>query len=58
MGFALSWFLHGLYDFSLSEEFIALHEDLAMVAVGLAILDIVLVILLIAYVRKAKKHLV
>ena len=53
-GFLLSWVLHGLYDFSLSEEFIALNEDLVIVAFLLALLDIILVFLLIRFVRKVR----
>ncbi len=56
LGFLLSWLIHGLYDFSLSEEFLAINDDLAFVALLLAVLDIVLVFLLIRFVRKAKKQ--
>ena len=55
LGFTLSWFLHGLYDFSLSAEFIAINENLMFVALSLAIVDIVLVIIAIRFVCKAKK---
>ena len=48
MGFLLAWLMHGLYDFSLSQEFIALNDNLAIVALLLAVLDIVLVLCLIA----------
>ena len=54
MGFLLAWLMHGLYDFSLSQEFIALNDNLAIVALLLAVLDIVLVLLLIRFARKAK----
>lgn len=56
VGFLISWLLHGLYDFSLSEEFIALNDNLVFVPVLLALFDIVLVIMLIAFVHKAKKQ--
>ncbi len=56
IGFVIAWLLHGLYDFSLSEEFVAINENLVFVGVLLALLDIVLVIMLIVFVRKAKKH--
>ena len=56
LGFILSWLLHGLYDFSLSEEFVAINENLMFVALLLAILDIVLVIMLVVFVRKARKR--
>ena len=55
-GFGLAWLLHGLYDFSLSEEFIALNDNLVMVALLLALAEIVLVIILIRFVRKARKN--
>lgn len=54
-GFALSWLLHGLYDFSLSQEFIAINENLMFVGLSLALLDIVLVIMAIAFVRRARR---
>ena len=54
IGFVLAWLLHGMYDFSLSSEFIALNDNLAIVALSLAVLDIVLVILLVRFVRKVK----
>ena len=54
--FLLSWLMHGLYDFSLSEEFIAINDNLAIVALLLAVLDIVLVFFLIGFARKAKKQ--
>jgi len=54
IGFVLAWLLHGLYDFSLSEPFIAINENLMAVALLLAVMDIVLVILLIRFVRKRK----
>ena len=56
IGFVLAWLLHGLYDFSLSEEFIALNDNLMAVALLLAVLDIVLVILLVRFVKKAKNQ--
>ncbi len=42
IGFVLAWFLHGLYDFSLSEEFIAINDNLMFVGLALAVLDILL----------------
>ena len=55
-GFLISWLIHGLYDFSLSEEFVALNDNLVIVPVLLALLDIVLVIRLIVFVKKAKRN--
>ena len=56
IGFALAWLIHGMYDFSLSEGFLALNDDLAIVPLALAVPDVVLVILLVRFVRKAKKQ--
>ena len=56
IGFLISWLLHGIYDFSLSEEFLAINDNLAIVAVLLALADIFLVIKLIVFVNKAKKN--
>ena len=54
-GFIISWFLHGLYDFSLSKEFMEINEYLMLVALALAVMDIALVIWLIIFANKAKK---
>jgi len=56
LGFILAWLIHGLYDFSLSSEFIALNDNLIAVALVLAVFDIVLVIMLIRFVKKAGKN--
>ena len=54
IGFVLAWLMHGLYDFSLSEEFVAVNDNLVIIPFVLAIMDIVLVILLIRFVKKRK----
>ena len=54
-GFILSCILHGLYDFSLSKEYVEINENLMFVALGLAVLGILLVINLIVFVRKRKQ---
>lgn len=56
IGFGLAWLIHGLYDFSLCKSFLKLNENIVIVPLALAILDIVLVILLVRFVRKAKKQ--
>ena len=53
-GFVLAWLLHSLYDFSLSEEFVAVNDNLMAISLVLAILDIVLVIMLVKFVKKVK----
>ena len=49
---AASWPLR----FSLSEEFIAINDNLAVVALFLAVMDIALVFLCVGFARKAKKQ--
>ena len=55
IGFALAWFLHGLYDFSLSEELIAINEFFLFLPFVLVAVDIILTVLLIRFVNKAAK---
>ena len=57
-GFVLAWLMHGLYDFSLSDEFQALNDNLAIIPLALVVLEIVLVILLIRFVRKMRSKAV
>ena len=56
IGFALAWFFHGLYDFSLSEELHAINDNLVIIPLLLAVMDIVLVIIQIVFTVKAKKR--
>ncbi len=56
LGFAIAWLVHGLYDFSLSEEFLALNDNLAIVPLSLAIIDIALAIILVVFTRKARNN--
>ena len=57
LGFGIAWLIHGLYDFSLSKEFAALNENLAVaIALILSALDLALIIALIVFVVKAKKN--
>ena len=56
LGVMISWFLHGLYDFSLSQEFVDLGGVAVMIlALILEALDLVLVIWLIIFVVKGKR---
>lgn len=57
IGFLISWVLHGIYDFSLSEEFVALNDNLVIIPFVLALVDIILVIMLIVFVKKRKRQL-
>lgn len=55
LSFLLPFLLHGLYDFSLSEELLALSDDFAVIGVSLAVFDIVLLILMIRYFRRSSR---
>ena len=55
IGFGFSWFIHGLYDFSLSEQFLALNDNLVVIPFAIVAVDIALVVMLIRFVLKAKK---
>jgi hypothetical protein len=48
--------LHGLYDFSLKEEFMAINDNLAIIPLLLVLSEIVLVIILTVFMRKASKR--
>lgn len=50
------WLIHGLYDFSLSTELLALNDNFAFLGVSLALLDIVLLILMIRFFVRSKKR--
>lgn len=57
LGFVIAWLIHGLYDFSLSEEFAARNESLAVaIALILTVLNLVLIVALIVFVVKARKN--
>lgn len=56
IGFALAWFIHGLYDFSLSEELVAINDNLVIIPLLLAVMDIVLVIIQIVFTVKARRQ--
>lgn len=56
LSFGIPWFLHGLYDFSLSDEFMALNDNLFVVALLLTLISIICVILIIRFVKKRKKE--
>ena len=55
LGFIISWLLHGLYDFGLSEELIALNDNLMFISLGLILVSIITIIMLIRYVKKEKR---
>ena len=49
------WLIHGLYDFGLNPDIVDLHESVAFISVFLAFLDIVLVVIMVVFVLKARK---
>lgn len=54
IGFLLPWFLHGLYDFSLSKELIEISENFMFLGLGLAFLDLVVAVGMVLFFRKAR----
>ena len=57
LGFVTAWLIHGLYDFSLTEEFAARNQNLAVaVALILTGLNLALIIALIVFVVKARRN--
>ena len=56
IAFAVPFVLHGIYDFSLSEEFLAINDNLAIVGLALAVLDIILLVFLIRFFKHSKNH--
>jgi len=55
IAFALPFLLHGMYDFSLSPELLELNDNLAIIAVSLAVTDIVLLGLTIRFFISSPK---
>ncbi|MBR2755605.1 MAG: PrsW family glutamic-type intramembrane protease [Lachnospiraceae bacterium] len=55
IAFLLPFLLHGIYDYSLTPELIAFNDNFAVVAVALAILDLVLLALMIRFFIRSKK---
>lgn len=52
LGIFISFLIHGLYDFSLSEEVGTITDAAGFIAVPLAVLDLVIIIALIIFIRK------
>ena len=52
----LPWLLHGIYDFSLTQELIDINDNFAFIGVTMALFDIVLIILMIRFFIKAKNQ--
>ena len=56
LAFLLPFLLHGLYDFSLSEELLEINDNLAAIGITLAVFDIVLLVLMIRFFLRARKR--
>lgn len=56
LGFVLPWLIHGLFDFSLSEEADTLGFVFTFIAVTLAALSFVLLIYMVFFMRKAREN--
>ncbi|MDO5133081.1 MAG: PrsW family glutamic-type intramembrane protease [Eubacteriales bacterium] len=52
----VSWLYHGLYDFGLSDEFSALGDWSAIIPVSLAFGELVLLIVFIVFIRRARNN--
>ena len=55
IAFMLPFLLHGLYDFSLNAKLLELNDNLAAIALSLALIDIILLILMIRFFIRAKR---
>lgn len=55
IAFCLPFLAHGLYDFSLSEELLETNDNLAIIGLSLALLDIVLIILMIRFFKLTRQ---
>ncbi len=55
MAFGIPVFIHGLYDFSLSQELIDINDNFAAIGLSLALLDIILLVLMIRFFRTSRK---
>ncbi len=56
LGLLISFLIHGLYDFSLTKEIETITDASAFIAVMLAVLDLVIIIALIIFIRKNKSN--
>ena len=51
LGFTISWLLHGLYDFGLSDELLKINDNFAFLSVSLTFFSLITLGLFIRYVR-------
>ncbi len=50
----LPWLMHGLYDFSLTPELLALNDDFAVIGVSMALIETVVLVLMIRFFIRSK----
>lgn len=55
IGFLLPYLIHGIYDYSLEPKLLKINDNLAFIAISLAVLDLVLLGLMIRFFIKARK---
>ena len=55
LGFIMSWLLHGLFDFGLSEELLKINDDFAFISLLLELVCIITVFVIIHFIRKNHK---
>ena len=55
LAFLLPVLIHGLYDYSLTPELLQINDGLAAIALGLAVSDVVLLVLMIRFFVRSKK---
>lgn len=55
LAFMLPFLLHGLYDFSLSPELLEFNDNLAALAISLALVDVVLLVLTVRFFIRSRK---
>ena len=51
----LPWLLHGIYDFSLVPELIEFNDNLVVIAVTMALLEVVVLILMIRFFIRSRR---
>ncbi|MBQ5347327.1 MAG: PrsW family intramembrane metalloprotease [Ruminococcus sp.] len=55
LAFVLSWLIHGVYDFSLTPELFQMNDNLVVLPMLMAILEIVLLVLMFRFFIRARK---
>ena len=56
--FLLPFLLHGIYDFSLTQELLEVSDNFAVIGVAMALVDIVLLVLMIRFFRRSPEKVI